>query len=712
MKRLIRARPSLYVASLGAMAVFSVLLLFSLLRLAQVEHDMRNNVSDNMLWVIAQTQVTAHRLDTAVSRASMGHADARVPLRHDLLLSRLNQLAEGPQRRYLDELGHLPALLAQRRIMVDLAPRLHGVMDGGPDEGLHDALDALLTLLGRMANDAMVHEWEAVGARLDRHREAVLQVIASILGMMLAGLLLWGQLLMALRRSRQASGQLQREKEFSELLIQSSGEGIMALDTRLDCTRWNAGMTALFGYSPPVASPVRDIAPFFAREDLLAVLELGLAGRSFELRDCPLDGDTPGDASPRYLDVVGFPLVSGGQVIGLILFLRDVTARFTAQQALAAQRNQLEKDVAARTHDLELARRQLVAAIETAPDGFAAFSPQGRLLLANARFGQLLPVGNACLRAGTALEQLLRAVLDCTEVEDAESTAQELAALMAGHSRELRLGDSRWLQLTVSHAEDGATVVRLADVTYYKRAARSLAAALAREQDVSEFYRSFAASVSHQFRTPLAVIDSGLQRLIRRADAFSLEELRERAGRLRQAVSGMTMLVERSLTAARLDGGLLAPDGCRCDLSALARRLFNEYRDSHPDRRFVLELPEDGPLTARGDPVLIEQILTNLLANAVKYAGDSAIRLRFWQDGEQMHGTVSDHGLGIPEAEQTRVFERFFRASNTAGVPGTGLGLHLSWRLARLLGGSLCVESRQGEGATFTLSLPRADDSE
>lgn len=177
------------------------ILAFALIRLVQVEQEMRSNVNENMLWVITQAQVASHRLDEAIHRRILGDGDAQPSLQFDVLVSRLVLLNEGPQRRYLEDLGFGPDLTDAFTRLDSIEGRLEGVEPDAIEvaDHLYADLELLLRQLNRIANAVMVEEWETTGARLDKHRDSLVQAIASVMGIMLSGLMLAILLLASLR---------------------------------------------------------------------------------------------------------------------------------------------------------------------------------------------------------------------------------------------------------------------------------------------------------------------------------------------------------------------------------------------------------------------------------------------------------------------------------------------------------------------------------
>ena len=226
------------------------------------------------------------------------------------------------------------------------------------------------------------------------------------------------------------------------------------------------------------------------------------------------------------------------------------------------------------------------------------------------------------------------------------------------------------------------------------------------ERQLREVYRDFVAMVSHQFRTPLAIIDSTVQRIMRRRDRIDNDELMARAGAIRAAATSLTQLMDSTLSAARLDAGQLALAIHPISLAPLLAQVRTKFLVLEPHREIALDAADlpDVPC----DAMLIEQVLGNLIANALKYSPDDApVEISASIGDGTVAVSVSDSGIGIPQDEQGRLFERFFRASNSGGVPGTGVGLYVARQIAQLHGGDIAVASRPG-GTTFTLTLPLA----
>jgi signal transduction histidine kinase len=229
---------------------------------------------------------------------------------------------------------------------------------------------------------------------------------------------------------------------------------------------------------------------------------------------------------------------------------------------------------------------------------------------------------------------------------------------------------------------------------------------LAEEQRLTLLQRNFVSMASHEFRTPLGIIDGHAQRLISMRDRLTVQELAERARKVRNAVGRMTQLIDNLIGSARLiDGRIdLYFRPTQIDLTALVREVCHMQRELTPNAQ-ILEAMQ--ARSVYGDANLLRQVFSNLLSNAVKYSPDGGlIRVTSLEEGVQLAVVIEDHGLGIPEKDQQHVFERYYRGSNTSGIVGSGVGLYLVRTIVDLHGGTVSLGSEEGEGSRFTVRLP------
>jgi signal transduction histidine kinase len=231
---------------------------------------------------------------------------------------------------------------------------------------------------------------------------------------------------------------------------------------------------------------------------------------------------------------------------------------------------------------------------------------------------------------------------------------------------------------------------------------------LAHEQRLAELQRNFVSMASHEFRTPLTIIDGQAQRLINAGGRFTSEDIAQRARNVRTAVRRMTSVIENLIDASRLMDGQaeLYFHPSEFDLSKLLHEICQSHRELTP-RASIVEHLVVRPLTIVGDQKLLFQTFHNLISNSIKYStAEATVSVSAEISEGQIIVMVEDHGLGIPEADREHLFERYYRGSNVEGIVGSGIGLYLVKTVVDLHRGDILVESNEGEGSRFIVSIP------
>lgn len=279
-------------------------------------------------------------------------------------------------------------------------------------------------------------------------------------------------------------------------------------------------------------------------------------------------------------------------------------------------------------------------------------------------------------------------------------------------------GRWRWIEATaVNRLADphvGGIVCTLRDVTEAKAAEVELQAAFERERRAAERLREldvlkdqFLASVSHEMRTPLAII-IGFADLLGKGDGGTSEIRSEAVDRIRTSAAEMRGMVENLLDHSELEAGKLSLRTLAVPLRRSVEATIGTVRALLSEHPVVVEVADD--LAARADPDGVDRVLRNLLGNAAKYSPKGRpIRVAARRDGAEVVLDVVDEGVGIPPDQLGLVFERLYRAPGAAFVArGTGVGLNMVRRYVELMGGTVSVRSAVGEGSTFTVRLPAA----
>lgn len=234
-------------------------------------------------------------------------------------------------------------------------------------------------------------------------------------------------------------------------------------------------------------------------------------------------------------------------------------------------------------------------------------------------------------------------------------------------------------------------------------------AALKEEQAARQSQRQFLSMLTHEFKTPLAVIDRAVQMVTIKLDNPP-EGVLSRLNLMRDNVRRLVQLIDTWLNHDALESGRLQPRLEDVVLAKLLPEAVEQMADRHAVGRVNIFIDENVP-KLKLDRQMMLLALTNLLDNAAKYSAPaSEIDLRLILRGNRVGVEVIDHGVGIPENEISRVGERFFRASTTHDVAGTGLGVDIVKRVVALHGGQLDIWSQVGEGTMFSIWLPVPKD--
>jgi signal transduction histidine kinase len=229
-----------------------------------------------------------------------------------------------------------------------------------------------------------------------------------------------------------------------------------------------------------------------------------------------------------------------------------------------------------------------------------------------------------------------------------------------------------------------------------------------RERQTDELKADFVASVSHELRTPLTPIKGFLMTLLREDRDFAQDRRREYYKLMLMQSQRLERLIEDLLEVTRLEAGAGLVDATAIDAVDLVRQVVDRFTSEDPDRTVHVVAP-DHAVYCRGDWMRVDQVLGNLLSNALRYAPPhEPVEVRLLPQGREVIFEVRDWGPGIPIDEQSRIFERFHRVGHymTREPGGAGLGLYLAKRLVEAMGGRIWVSSRLGHGSVFSFALP------
>lgn len=370
------------------------------------------------------------------------------------------------------------------------------------------------------------------------------------------------------------------------------------------------------------------------------------------------------------------------------------------------------------------------------PGGIGVFDSHSRLVMANRRLYDLMNLPPEQFPPGSYFEDILRYNVSRGEWGEGDHEAMirervEQAELGLPYSFERERTSGKVLAVRSEPLSNGGYVLSYSDITLRKRAekdlirnrdelertvrertaeiaaqAAALEEALQQEKTINAMQRQFLTMTSHEFRTPLAIIDGAAQRIQRKKGEIAQTFLADKTQQIRSAVARMVDLMESFLSAGRMDTGNLELTLVDCSLKKLMEQAIQRQKLSSQHHRFDADISAL-PAVVRCDALAISQVLTNLLSNAVKYAPRAPdIEVRGWTEEDYAFISVRDNGIGIDREDIPKLFQPYFRARTSTGIAGTGIGLSLVRQIVALHDGEIFVESSRGSGSTFTFLLP------
>jgi len=405
---------------------------------------------------------------------------------------------------------------------------------------------------------------------------------------------------------------------------------------------------------------------------------------------------------------------SQGLPLGSVIVFRDISARFREDRERAL--------LLAREHDAHLEAESQRERLETlfmqAPVAICLtwgsdhvvelVNPLGQTLV-----GEHLAVGRSVRETTSGLDPNLLHLLD---------EVYRKGKPIVGHEVPLRADFSgsgqhevKYFDLTVQpwrghEGEILGTMALCAEVTEQVLARREVEALAQDLQKALQIRDDFLSVASHELKTPLTSLQLQLQLLWRslpETDAHGQPHpARKRIEATRRPAERLHQLVNNLLDVSRIRAGRLALEHETVDFAALLQDVVARAEADAAGAGCQLVLCAESPVIGRWDRLRLEQVVTNLLSNALKYGASHPVELSVLQDGSTARLIVKDHGIGIAPESQARIFQRFERAVSERHYGGFGLGLWIVRQIVESLGGEIGVESFPGQGATFTVSLP------
>lgn len=401
-----------------------------------------------------------------------------------------------------------------------------------------------------------------------------------------------------------------------------------------------------------------------------------------------------------------FPLFdSFGKYYGVCGIATDVTERERIQKALLKS---------------EADYRSI---FETSPAGILNISKEGKFLRCNRAFEEFVGYTEAELKE--------RHFADITHPEDKEISLNQMKDLVNGSSPHINFekryvkknGQILWghVSASVLRNENGEFVTAISiieNITERKRAEQARDQLLVQEQlarlqaqKAVNARDEFLSIASHELKTPLTTLALQTQLLNRlieqgRLNTLSPEKQKDMVRISKQHLERLTLLIDSLLDVSRIGAGKLALNKEVLNLFDLIQEILKHFEMEFKDKNCVVQLLGDRTISGTWDKLRLEQVIVNLISNAIKFGAGKPITVRVFTENGIAKFSVQDHGIGISSDNQARIFERFERAVSLKSFGGLGLGLYIVKQLLDIHGGKISVVSEVGHGSTFTVELP------
>ncbi|MBE9007137.1 response regulator [Fortiea sp. LEGE XX443] len=367
--------------------------------------------------------------------------------------------------------------------------------------------------------------------------------------------------------------------------------------------------------------------------------------------------------------------------------------------------------------DLRENRDRLATLLNSMSDAVIATNEQGIVTFINPA-AELITGWKQADALGKDISKIFRLIDEVTETSLENPVTKvlrdgqvvyldEFTSLITKNGSRIPIGDSASPIMRQPGQINGVVVVfwNLSE----RQQAQLLEQALHKERELNQLKSLFISTVSHEFRNPLSVIQSSVELLEMQGENLTAAKKHTYLKRIKGAIQSMKKLMEDVLFMGKSEAGKLECHPSSLYLEEFCRELIAEFTTIHHSGSEIIFNCHSDRTDACMDEQLLHYIFTNLLTNAVKYSPEGGniffdLTCNLMEKVAIFH--IQDQGIGIPEADQARLFESFYRASNAQSIPGTGLGLVIVKKCVEAHKGQISINSQVGIGTTFTIILP------
>ncbi|MCL5129287.1 PAS domain-containing sensor histidine kinase [Algibacter sp. L4_22] len=534
--------------------------------------------------------------------------------------------------------------------------------------------------------------------------------------------------------------------EFFQDIFQSSVEGILVVDSDGIIIKANPASEELFGYKTRelITQKVENLIPNkfkintkSHREGYIVKPKTRTMSQNLDLWGLKKNG------SQFPLEISLTPtIIKQKQVV--IAFIIDISKReeiekklHISQTQLKTYSEELEKEVTSRTSELTTTVQKLVAsnlsledqmqetqeaekraiANKSLSSAIAKNFPHGFIIVFNLNFEILLIEGQAIIPLG--LDKMIFEDTTADDIgifSDKQKTKlkKDILKTIAGEHLSFEIiYKNQYFSVNTTPLFNEQAIISsslfvYSNITAQKKTERDAKNALKKEQELNELKSRFVSMASHEFRTPLSAIQTSAILINKQNEIGKEPKLEKYVAQIMRNVKLMVVILNDFLSLSKLEEGKVEAHKKVFDFIHFSKIFIEEVSTTKKiGKNIILEAP-DHPLLINLDPKLMRTILMNLISNAIKYSPKNTdIHIKIEESDAFVTLQVQDQGIGIPDDEQEKLFERFFRAKNTQNIEGTGLGLNIVKQYVNLMDGTIDFTSEINKGTTFLIKWPK-----
>ena len=503
-----------------------------------------------------------------------------------------------------------------------------------------------------------------------------------------------------------------------EIAFNCASEGLIVVNKTGSVDAVNNRMSELFGYSKKemIGQKIEMFVPTKVREHHVGLRKgytdnprsrpMGMSGMNLQgLRK-------DGSVFPVEVSLNHFVKDGKNYVLGLIT---DVSQRVkmenelvSAKDKLSQLNQELESLVIKRTEALEKSQQLYEMIAKNYPDGI--------INVLDNQFNYIFSEGKELAKFGYGSKDLLGTnYLNRLDISIRELISSKLQSVLKGKNQTCTIAsNNQHYELNIVGIKDDKGVIdRILiveiNVSKQKEIEEEQRMALERERELGEMKSRFVSMASHEFRTPLSAILSSAT-LIEKYETTEQHSNRlKHTDRIKSSVANLTNILNDFLSLDKLSSNAVASEIKEVNVCEIIEYAITELESTKKQSQEVkFEYLDNSKCIFKSDEKILKNIMLNLISNGLKYSqNDGLVEVSLCLDNDNLYIRVKDNGIGIPEEEQPKLFQRFFRAENVSNIQGTGLGLNIVKKYVEILGGEISFESKLNQGTTFVVKLPQ-----